>query len=154
MATSAPRNSARRTIANNRSPIGMVAPSVPGVSWTAHGLKLAYSFFSAWICCCCCIGGCGCAGCGGSICCSLNSRWAISKLLGRWLAMSFSFCAMMSRAARVCGSVVDCASVKHSAAVLLSIVASTALNVEVIGSPHQREFAVAGSRWNFGGVWR
>jgi len=49
---------------------------------------------------------------------------------------------------------VDCASAKHSAAVLLSTVASTALNVEVIGSPHQREFAVAGSRWHFGGLWR
>src|SRR4029450_13891467 len=114
----------------------------PGVSWTAHGLKLAYSsFFSGWICCCCCIGGCGCAGCGGSICCSLNSRWAISKLLGRWLAMSFSFCAMMSRAARVCGSVVDRASAKHCAAVLLS--SSVRFAIGYASYRHQPRAAVA-----------
>jgi hypothetical protein len=48
----------------------------------------------------------------------------------------------------------DSVSWSLARAELLSTVACAALNVEVIGSPHQREFAVAGSRWNFGGLWR
>src|SRR2546425_574300 len=46
MATSAPRNSARRTIANIRSPIGMVDPCVPGLAGLLMGSNSPILLFS------------------------------------------------------------------------------------------------------------
>src|SRR2546430_16662952 len=46
MATSAPRNSARRTIANIRSPMGMVDPCVPGLAGLLMGSNSPILLFS------------------------------------------------------------------------------------------------------------
>ena len=47
-------------------------------------------------------------------------RWTTSKSRGRLRAMSYSCWAMMSRVARVCGSIVERDNAKHCAAVSLS----------------------------------
>src|SRR5215813_7117497 len=95
--------------------------SLPKRSGLLHDRGGRYFSFFDWIWCCCCVVDCGCStGNCWSIWRSLNSRCATSYSADRWFTTSYSFCAIMVRAARTLGSVVDCASARHCAAVSLN----------------------------------